>query len=309
MFTPSLARREKMKASIVYSGPSGSGKTLSALLTAYGMMQDAYPDLSDEDVWKKIGLVDTEHQRSKLYAGTTIKGHTIHQFYHIDLQAPYTQKRYEDAVEALKQAGCDVVIIDSLSHAWEGVGGMLDKQQEMGGRFQDWNKMKPIIKAFIKTLTESDIHILGTMRVKQDYQAEKNDEGKLEIKKLGLKPIQKDDLEYEFMVSFSIDQHHVATATKDNSNLFEEKPEKITPDHGKKLYQWLEMGVDVKAEEEKQRQELVVELQKLCNEHEEVKKLIEEFEYKASLKKEQFNFKMAEKAYRLATYKLENKPA
>ncbi|MGQ0452586.1 AAA family ATPase, partial [Bacillus sp. SS-TM] len=127
--------------------------------------------------------------------------------------------RYQQAIELLKKSGCEVVIADSLSHAWEGIGGILDQQQDLGGRFQDWKTMKPVIKEFIKSLTENDVHIIATLRTKQEYQAERDDNDKLQIRKLGLKPIQKDDLEYEFMIVLRMEQNHTATPTKDNMNI------------------------------------------------------------------------------------------
>lgn len=69
MFQVTEAKREKMKAVIGFIGCSGSGKTGSSLLVAFGMMKEAYPNLSEEELWKKIGVIDTEHERSKLHVG------------------------------------------------------------------------------------------------------------------------------------------------------------------------------------------------------------------------------------------------
>ena len=200
------AQREKLKACIALFGASGGGKTLTSLILAYGMMKEAYPDVPEEEVWKKIGVIDTEHKRSLLYSNNTIKGYKIGSFKYVELDAPYSTVRYQQAIELLKKNGCEVIIADSLSHAWEGIGGILDQQQDLGGRFQDWKTMKPVIKEFIKSLTENDVHIIATLRTKQEYQAERDDNDKLQIRKLGLKPIQKDDLEYEFMIVLRMEQ-------------------------------------------------------------------------------------------------------
>lgn len=299
-----LARREKLKASVAFIGGSGSGKTLSMLLVAYGMMKEAHPDLSDEEVFQKIGLVDTEHKRSLLYADTTKAGVKVHPFYHIDLQAPFTQQRYDQAIQTLKGAGCEVIIVDSLSHAWEGAGGFLDLQQKQGGNFQAWAKIKPDLQAFVKSLTENDVHILSSMRTKQDYQVEQGETGKLEIKKLGLKPIQKDDLEYEFMIVWQIDQDHIARTTKDNSGLFEGEPAKLTPEHGSQLYKWLEQGVDVKAEEEEKRKSYIHEIQQWRSEHEPIEKLVAGLEFKAGSQLKNMNLKLIKRVYELAKKEL-----
>ena len=103
-----------------FIGPSGSGKTAGALLVAYGMMREAYPNASDEEIWSKIGVVDTEHRRAKLYANLQFDEIRIGSFKHIDFTPPYTTERYQMAVEAIKNAGAEVVVIDSLSHNWQG---------------------------------------------------------------------------------------------------------------------------------------------------------------------------------------------
>ncbi|SDJ20676.1 AAA family ATPase [Natribacillus halophilus] len=275
------AKRQKVKAAVAYIGASGSGKTLGMLLTAYGMMREKYPDMNDQEIWEKIGVVDTEHERATLYADMTIQGESIGQFLHVNLTAPFSADRYQEAINVLKQEDAEVVIIDSLSHAWENEGGFLDLQQKFGGNFQAWAKVKPEIQKFVKSITANDVHILASMRTKQDYQVEESDTGKLRIRKMGLKPIQKDDLEYEFMTVFQIDQDHYAAATKDNSTMFEGQMEKITPDHGSKLYQWLEEGIDVKQMEEESRQSMIHSLREKATEDEAIEKDIQELEGKA----------------------------
>lgn len=146
------AQREKLKACIALFGASGGGKTLTSLILAYGMMKEAYPDLPEEVLWKKIGVIDTEHKRSLLYANNTIKGYKIGSFKYVELDAPYSTVRYQQAIELLKKSGCEVVIADSLSHAWEGIGGILDQQQDLGGRFQDWKTMKRLLKSSLNHL-------------------------------------------------------------------------------------------------------------------------------------------------------------
>jgi hypothetical protein len=294
-----MARREKMKAAVAFIGGSGSGKTLSMIVTAYGMMKEAYPDLSDEELFKKIGVVDTEHKRAQIYAGMERAGVKIQSFQHIDFQAPYSTDRYDQAIQLLKNAGCEVVIIDSISHAWEGSGGLLDKKEEFGGNFQAWNKVKPFMQQFVKSLTENDVHILVSMRTKQDYQVEKSDTGKLEIKKMGLKPIQKDDLEYEFMIVFQLDQDHNARATKDNSGMFENQVAPITSEAGHKLFKWLEQGVDVRAEEEERRQKFIGAIKQMAEEDEAASRELEQLVFKAKAPVEEWQLDLLKRGYKL----------
>lgn len=305
MFKVQKAKREKLKGSISILGASGSGKTLSALHIAYGIVKTKYPKLSEGDVWAKVGLLDTEHKRSLIYEGMEFNGVKIGQFAHIDFKAPFSPARYDQAVKMLIAEGCEVVVCDSISHAWEGQGGILDMQQQAGGTFQAWNKIKPHIHGFIETLTQNDCHVITTMRTKQDYALETNELGKVNIRKLGLKPIMKDDLEYEFQIVFQIDENHFAKTTKDNSTLFEGKSFKIEHSVGEKIYQWLEEGIDVQAEQRKKREEAVKKIRKYQKDtkSEELDKYIAELESKANNSIEDFSLEFVEKALML----IENK--
>lgn len=297
MFTPKKARREKQKAVIGYIGPSGSGKTVAVLLTAYGMMKEKYPDAPEEDIWAKIGVADTEHSRSLLYWNETFGEVRIGDFIHIDFEAPYSTARYEGAVKALKSNGCEVVIIDSLSHNWQGEGGIIETHANMtGNSFQNWGKLSTETTDLIKTLTRNDVHILCTLRTKTEYVVETNDKGKQAPRKVGTKPMQKDEMEYEFMINFSIGIDHLSETSKDNTRLFEGLQFKIDETVGSKLYKWLELGVDVKGEEMKIRQgfiDSIRELEKLSDDH---ASKVEEFEYKTKAKVEQFNLQLLDRA-------------
>jgi AAA domain len=297
MFTPTKARREKMKAVVGFIGCSGSGKTAGALLTAYGMMREAYPDAKDEEVWDKIGVIDTEHGRSKLYAGSTFGDTHIGEFLHIDFEPPYSTERYNQAVLAMKGAGAEVIIVDSLSHNWQGEGGIVETHGQMSGNsFQNWGKLAPETTALVKTLTRNDVHIFATLRTKQEYVVEQNADGKSVPRKVGTKPVQKDEMEYEFMLNFSIGIDHMAETSKDNTQMFEGKPLKITADVGKKLYQWLELGVDVKAEEEALRANLIEQVKGVIKNNDEAAKKVSEFEFKANMKLEDFPINLAKLA-------------
>jgi hypothetical protein len=266
MFQVTNAQREKEKAIVGFIGPSGSGKTAGALLVAYGMMREAYPDASDKEVWSKIGVVDTEHRRAKLYANLQFDDVRIGSFKHIDFTPPYTTERYQMALEAIKEAGAEVVIIDSLSHNWAGEGGIVEKHGEMqGNSFQNWGKLAPETTKLIKTLTQNDVHILATLRTKTEYVVEPNSEGKMAPRKVGTKPVQKDEMEYEFMLNFNIGIDHLAETSKDNTRMFEGSSFKLNPEVGRKLYQWLELGIDVKAEEEAERIRLIEEIKAIVS--------------------------------------------
>lgn len=298
--TVKKAKRQKLIAAVQLAGPSGSGKTLGGLLMAYGMMKEAYPNLPDADLWDKIALIDTEHERSLVYEGMEKHGVRIGEFLFVSLEKPYTVSRYNAAVKAVKDAGAEVVVIDSISHAWDQEGGLLDLQQTKGGNFQAWREVNPVYSDFIDLITgvTHRIHTISTTRQKQEYAMQQSETGKLEVKKLGLKQVQRDSLEYEFQIVFNVDMDHVARTSKDNSGIFEERPTVITPDHGKKLIQWLDKGLDVKGEEEKQRKEFI----KMCRDMEvhyngPVTEKIEEIEKAMKRPLEEFALKYAELAY------------
>lgn len=253
------AKREKIKVPIMLMGASGSGKTLSALLIAKGIVEEMYPEIPNEEQWQKIAVIDSEHNRSLLYAQSEHDGVAIEGFQHLDLESPFTADRYMQAFQICKSAGCEVIIIDSLSHAWSGEGGILEKVDSFGGRYQDWKNVKPDEKLMLKMLVDSDLHVIATARSKQATEVSTTETGKLKVEKLGLKPDQKDSLEYEFAITFQIYQDHTAEATKDNSSMFDGRIQ-LDREVGKKVYNWAEQGIDVKAEERKKRESLIAYL-------------------------------------------------
>ncbi|MFB4260794.1 AAA family ATPase [Shouchella clausii] len=282
-FEVKRARREKQKAVIGLVGPSGSGKTVGALMIALGLMREAYPQANDDELWSKIGVADTEHKRSMLYANVNFNNdeERIGEFLHINFEPPYTTERYQAAVEALKKGGAEVVIIDSLSHNWQGEGGIVDQHSNMeGNSFQNWGKLSSETTKLVKTLTRNNVHIIATLRTKQEYAMEQNANGKMQPVKVGTKPVQKDELEYEFMLNFSIDMDNKARASKDNTLLFKGEEIRLSPAVGRKLYKWLELGVDIRAEEEEERKRLLSEIDMLVSGNEEKRKLLEQIEFK-----------------------------
>ena len=296
-FEPQLAKREKQKALIGIAGPSGSGKTVGALLLAYGMMKEAYPDAINEELWQKIGIADTEHRRSKTYEGQLFGDVKIGQFFHIDFKPPYTTERYTYAIQALIKAGCEVVITDSLSHQWQGEGGVVETHGQMSGNsFQNWGKLAVESTRLVKSLTSAPIHMISTMRVKTDYTMVQED-GKTKPVKVGLKPVQKDDMEYEFDTVFTVNMDHEASISKDTSNLFDGEFV-LDETVGAKLYRYLELGIDIQAEErakqaklEEERKVMVKKIRDMANTNVEVQQVVTQCEFKTNRSLEDFDYK------------------
>jgi len=253
------AQRKQAKIKLALQGPSGSGKTMSALLLASGITD-----------WSKIAVIDTENHSADLYAH-------LGQYNVLALTKPFTPERYIKAIETCVEAGIEVIIIDSISHEWDGSGGILNLHGAMpGNSFTNWAKVTPRHNAFVQKILESPCHIIATIRSKTDYaMVEKN--GKYSVEKLGLKGITRDGMDYEFSLVFDVDIKHFAYATKDRTGLFMDKPEEIiTPEHGKRILYWCNSGVSLsKIKEEILYAKTLDELRNILRNYPEYKKTIE----------------------------------
>jgi hypothetical protein len=231
------AQRRKAKLRLGLSGPAGSGKTFSALLMAYGITND----------WDKIALIDTENHSGELYADYNQNGHKIGEYGYIEIVPPYTPEKYIAAIRECEENGIECIIIDSLTHAWAGEGGLLDKkgqiEKKTGNGWTAWRDITPVHNRLVETILASKCHVIATLRAKMDYVQEKFGD-KTVIRKVGMNPIQREGMEYEFTVFIDLDQDHTATSSKDRTSLFDGKTFKPDIHDGKKLLAWLESGTD-----------------------------------------------------------------
>lgn len=230
--------RYKAKLRMALTGVSGAGKTLGALYIAYGITGD----------WGKIALIDTEHERARFYANRSDLG--TGEFLYAPFAPPYSPDRYKSMVQEGAQAvGADgVVIVDSFSHAWNNEGGVLDIKEQIASRsgktsYTAWNEAGKEQNSLVNTILAAKCHVIVTMRSKMDYALVENERGKMEPRKMGLAPIQRDDTEYEFDVVLDIARNHIATASKDTTFL-DKFGEIITPELGKQLAEWINNGVE-----------------------------------------------------------------
>ena len=228
--------RKKAKLRMALTGVSGAGKTLGALYIAYGITGD----------WKKVAFIDTEHERGRFYASRTDLG--TGGFLYQSFTPPYSPERYQQLVAAGARAvGPDgVVVVDSFSHAWSNEGGVLDIKDKIASQsgknsYTAWNEAGKVQNGLVNSLLSADCHIIVTMRSKMDYILSENDRGKLQPVKVGLAPIQRDDVEYEFDIVLDIARNHTATTSKDTTFL-DRYGTVITPDLGKQLKAWLDDG-------------------------------------------------------------------
>ena len=158
----------------------------------------------------------------------------------LTLIEPYTPERYIDAIRTCENASMEVVIIDSVTHEWQGKGGCLQIHEQLGGRFQDWAVVTPRHQAFIDAILTCKCHVITTVRSKIDYSMDIGNNGKTKVVKHGLKPITREGLDYELTLFFEvINENHLAKASKDRTGLFVDKPEfLIGKATGRKLISW-----------------------------------------------------------------------
>ena len=221
-----IAKRTQARIKAGLQGPSGSGKTYSALLMAYGLCNS----------WNKIAVIDTENYSASLYAH--LGNYSV-----VNIAAPFSPEKYIEAIQLCEASGIEVIIIDSISHEWEGSGGILDVHGSMmGNSFTNWSKVTPRHNAFVQAMLQSPCHIIGTIRSKQDYVlSEKN--GKLVPEKVGLKGVTRDGMDYEFTLVFDININHNAVASKDRTGLFGNRAEfKISVETGTQILRWCNTG-------------------------------------------------------------------
>lgn len=217
------AERKKGKLRLAIAGPAGSGKTYSALLIALGL-------------GGRIAMIDTERGSGELYDH-------LGEYDACTIQPPFEPRKYVETIRAAEDLGYETIIIDSLSHAWVGQGGLLDVHghiaDKTGNSWSAWRQVTPKHNELVDAMLQSKCHIIATMRSKMEYaQVEEN--GKKQVKKLGMSPIQRDGMEYEFTVFIDLDQQHTATTTKDRTTLFDGQYFVPTIETGKTLLAWLE---------------------------------------------------------------------
>jgi hypothetical protein len=228
------ATRKTVKLRMGLSGASGFGKTYSALLLAHGMTND----------WTKIAVIDTENGSAELYS-------QLGEYNVITLSAPFTPERYIEAIKTCENAQMDVIIIDSITHEWEGKGGCLEIADQVTqassskNSYTAWAKVTPRHQNFIESILQSKCHIITTVRRKQDYDMVKNG-NKTEIVKVGMKEVTREGFEYELTLNLElITDNHYAKASKDRTGLFMNKAEFIiTEETGREILKWCESGVD-----------------------------------------------------------------
>jgi hypothetical protein len=196
------ATRTQAKARIALAGPSGSGKTYTALLVAQAL-------------GTRIALIDTERGSSSKYAGEA----GMPEFDVVELES-FSPDHYIEAIQAAEAAGYEVLIIDSLSHAWVGKEGVLEQvdiaraRSKTGNPFTDgWRYASPLHNRLVDTMLQSKLDLIVTMRSKTKYVLEEH-QGRQVPKQVGMELVQRDGIEYEWDILGELDKENTLVITK-----------------------------------------------------------------------------------------------
>jgi len=221
------AAKEAVKARIALHGPAGSGKSYTALMLA--------THLSD-----KVAAIDTEKGRLREHARRFKFDHLV--------PDKFDPRDLTRTLAVAGDAGYGAVVIDSFSHYWMGTGGALefvDAHTKQGGsKFSGgWNEYRPIENAMLDALLSYPGHVIVTMRVKTAYVVEPDAKGKQAPKKVGLKPEQREGVEYEFSIVGEMNRDHVLTVTKSTcEDLMDAEIVKPGPDTAAIIAEWCSDG-------------------------------------------------------------------
>lgn len=226
-FKPKRAQKSQVKLKMALQGPSGSGKTEGALALATNLLyaMGHQPGTLEG----KILLVDTENESASLYAAPEGRSENLDKcqyvFDTIPLCAPYTPERYKMAYQQAIDGGYLILIGDSITHEWDGDGGILRQKdrldlKENSNSFTNWAALSPKHEAFVEFIKQIPVHTITTMRTKQAYVLKVNSKGKQVPEKLGMAPIQREGAEYEYTIVFDITMGHKAKTSKNRTTLF-----------------------------------------------------------------------------------------
>lgn len=192
-FTIKKATRTQARSRLALIGPSGAGKTFTALAIATFLK-------------KPIAVIDTERGSASKYADLEFMPGVRFEFDVVDDLDAFSPEDYVKVIAELCKREYGTIIIDSLSHAWMGKGGALEqvdkaaKRSQSANTFAAWRDVTPMHNRLVDTIISAPAHIIATMRTKVDWVIEEDSRGKKVPKKIGLAPVQRDGLDYEFDV-------------------------------------------------------------------------------------------------------------
>lgn len=256
------AHREGARLVLGLGGISGGGKTYTALQIAWG--------LANFDS-KKVGFIDTENRRGRLYAEALKDAQgNIHRFMIGDLVPPFSPQRYIEAINAFVAAGVEVLVIDSVSHEWNGIGGCEDIANAPDGqgkapRNPRWNTAKREHKSFMNAMLQSPLHVIACMRAQPKVKLETQNNKTVYIDQ-GVLPIQEKSFTFELTASMMLwnsgKQRDVLKCPDELAAIFGKSGEwaegYLTAQHGKQLRDWVDGGNKIDPEVQRAWDNLLV---------------------------------------------------
>jgi hypothetical protein len=234
IFTP--ATRQGVKPLIGLYAESGCGKTMSALLLARGIV----------GARGRIGMADSESGRGSLYADVIPGGYDV-----MPITEPFSPRAYIAAIDAADKAGLDCLVLDSGSHEWEGLGGVLDMAGENEQRtgksgLHNWKTPKMEHAKFVLKLLQTRLPVIVCLRAKHKSRQAKDERGKTCIVKDDhTSPIQAEDFIFEMMAHAEILPDHTIRLTKCSHPALRDcfpadGKEPIGIKHGEAIARWAE---------------------------------------------------------------------
>jgi AAA domain len=216
------ATRVQIPLKLGIEGGPGTGKTFSALRLATGLAAGG-----------RIAMIDSENESASLYAEQF-------DFDVVNIHPPFEDSKFVTALKAAAEEKYKVAILDSLSHGWEGVLDWKTTLDKKGGNsYTNWSFAGQKFKSIIDTVVHLPIHVIACFRNKMGYVLETDLRGKQVPRKIGLEPICRDGVEYEFSTVFSCESDHHCVVTKDRTTLFIDRRFQITEETGTQLLEWL----------------------------------------------------------------------
>ncbi len=233
IFKRATKKESKLRLGLI--GPAGSGKTYTALTVA-------------KHFGGRVALIDSEHGSASKYAD-------IFNFDVLELKS-FSPTDYVNAIKAAEQAGYTTLIIDSLSHAWTGKNGALElvdratARMKSGNSFAAWREVTPLHNQMVEAIMGAGLHVVATLRSKTEYIVEENSRGRKVPRKIGMAPIQREGLEYEFDLVGDLDWENRLVITKTRcpelAGAVISKPGK---DFAQILKRWLGEGNELKPQQ------------------------------------------------------------
>lgn len=249
------AEKKKSKLRLALFGVSGAGKTYTALSIATGFLK--------AKLGKKIAVIDSEHQSAMKYSDR----------FEFDIAELENKKiaGYINYIQTAQESGYDILIIDSITHAWKALLAEIDRMAEAkysGNSFRAWGEGTPMQNSLIEAILSFKGHIIVTMRSKTAWSI-KTDDGKMKPIRAGMEPEQGKGIEYEFDLLIDLSPNHTGHVLKDRTGKYQDKTiSKPGEKFGIELAEWLNDGKDdlsmyIQSEKEIETKNKIVELAKL----------------------------------------------